>query len=112
MKSTKKARSWAPYTVACILQELPLPLVATSGVEAEGGGRAFLGVSGRGDVPAHLNQLIPHVQCAMRQGVNPCSCVSFSTKAPIYCPEGRNRLWQRVTIGSTVQSKDHSQGLP
>lgn len=47
MKSLKKARSWVPYTVACTLQELPLPLlahegfcqmVATSGAEAEGKG--------------------------------------------------------------------------
>lgn len=85
-------------------------MVATSGEEAEGGSRAFLGVSGRGDVPVHLNQPIPHVQCVMRQGVNPCSCVPFSTRAPIYWPGGKNRLWQQVTL-LEVQSKDHSRGF-
>lgn len=46
-------------------------MVATSGEEAEGKGRAFLGVSGRGDVSAAcLNQLIPHIQCVMKQGAN------------------------------------------
>lgn len=103
----KKARSWVPYTVACILQELPLPLlahegfcqmVATSGEEVEGKGRAFLGVSSQGDVSACLNQLIPHIQCVMKQGANLCSCVPFSTRAPIYCPDGRNGPWQEVTL--------------
>lgn len=73
-------------------------MVATSGEEAEGEGRALLGVSGWGNVPARLNQLILHVQCVMGQGVNPCSWVPFSTRAPTYCPEGRNRLWQQVTL--------------
>lgn len=55
-------------------------------------------LSGWGNIPACLNQLIPHVQCVTGQGVHPCSWVPFSTRAPTYCPEGRNRLWQQVTL--------------